>query len=374
MKLVMTLMVRDEVDIIDAMLRHHFDQGIDHIIATDNASIDGTSEILEAYANEGLLTLHRDPRHEKQQADVVTKMAREAATEHQATWVLNADADEFWVAEDREMTLREALEDIPVSFKAFEVPVIDMTGAPAYVGSGISRLIYRDRRPIERMNALGHHAHASNNVVFVADPKVEVAQGNHAVSIKSQGRPAPGRGIEVLHLPWRSWRQLSRKVQNAGLAYERGGLTPSPNHHGMRDYQRLKQGQLFGFYVARHPNAKELEESAGSLIEDRRLADALTDAIDDVRVPDESRDMLEAFVVRQVALESELSDLLSVNSDLRQVNAALDLQALESKTHVLDLESMQQKLVDELTAYRSSKVFRIAQRVGKLIPSRNRPG
>ncbi len=249
----MTLMVRDEADIIGAMLEHHFAQGIDHMIVTDNASVDGTREILETYAEKGLITLHHDPRHEKQQAQVVTAMAREAAEVHGATWVLNADADEFWVAENATKTLREAFENISTEYQAFDVPVIDMTGPPAKEGSGISRLVYRDLRPTSRINELGLHAHATPDVVFVATPEVEVAQGNHFVNVDSKGRPAPGEGIEVLHLPWRSWKQFSAKVKNAGDAYARSGLTPSPNHHGMRDYRRLNEGRLYPLYLARHP-------------------------------------------------------------------------------------------------------------------------
>ena len=60
MKLIMTMMVRDEADVIRAALEHHRAQGIDRMIVTDNGSVDGTLEILQQYEAEGFV----DPKNE----------------------------------------------------------------------------------------------------------------------------------------------------------------------------------------------------------------------------------------------------------------------------------------------------------------------
>ena len=53
MKLVMTLLLRDEEDIVRENLDFHLAQGVDRVIVTDNGSEDGTVEILREYEARG---------------------------------------------------------------------------------------------------------------------------------------------------------------------------------------------------------------------------------------------------------------------------------------------------------------------------------
>lgn len=275
MKIVMTLMVRDEADIVGAMLAHHRDQGIDHVLVTDNGSIDGTSDILRAFEAEGFVTTWNDPVHRKQQHSTVTKMARHAAEHLGADWVVNADADEFWVAKDPGATIRSVLERAPDSVPFLTVPVVNLTGHPAKDGSGLTRLQYRDHRSVQDLRRTGIPFHPTADAVHRAHAEVEISQGNHFVSAPGWGEGAVSDDIEVLHLPWRSWRQYERKVRISGEAYAANpDLTPSPRHHGMQDYRRLLDDRLLDAYVAKHPTAEELAAfvADGSLIRDDRLA------------------------------------------------------------------------------------------------------
>jgi hypothetical protein len=301
MKLVMTLMVRDEVDIVAAMIEHHLAQGVDLIIATDNASVDGTRELLASYAETGRLELHDYLEHDKRQFAVVTGMAQRAYTVHGADWVINADADEFFVPVDRSLTLKAALEQIPASLGSFFAPVVNMTGYPAKSGAGIARLRWRDVRDEETlMRVAGLHAQPTPNAIHIGDADVAVVQGNHSTSIRSAGQPDPAFAIEVLHLPWRSWNQFGTKVEISGRAYEGNpNLNPSPRHHGMRDYRFHKAGVLEHFYVYRHPNVA----AAGK----RGLP--TTEFVEDDWLAGQLRGLLEAEVaVRPEALSAVLDD------------------------------------------------------------------
>jgi hypothetical protein len=272
----MTLMVRDEADIVAAMLEHHRNQGIDHVIVTDNGSVDGTSEILEDYQGSGFITVWNDPVHRKQQWSTVTKMARHAATAEAADWVVNADADEFWVPTSTSSTLRSLLESVPPAVSYLTVPVVNLTGAPAQDGTGLGRLRYRDLRTDEELHVAGIPFHPTADAVHRGNALVEVSQGNHFVSAPDwgEGSGADAVGLEVLHLPWRSWRQYEHKVRIAGQAYTSNPeLTPSPRHHGMQDFRRLQGGRLEYTYVSKHPQPDEIDAlvARGSLVVDDRL-------------------------------------------------------------------------------------------------------
>ena len=288
MRIIGTLMVRDEVDIVAAMIEHHLAQGIDRLIVTDNASIDGTTEVLEAYVETGLVELHHDPEHRKQQHAVVTGMARRARTELRADWVLNLDADEFLAPVDKRLTVREALAGTSLHLNAFTVPVTNLVGPAAWSGSGVGRLVWRDHRADAQLQEIGIHAQPTPNAVHRGESDVVVAQGNHFVSLVSNGQPPPEFRLEVLHLPWRSWAQLERKVINAGRAYESSPhLRPSKNHHGMADYRRYQDGHLEQAYMARTPLRAELEqgEQAGHYLRDPWLAEHLTSLVSTAHLP-----------------------------------------------------------------------------------------
>ena len=118
MMLVLTLLCRDEADILESMLRFHLEQEVDWVIATDNGSVDGTKAILQRYERQARLQLIQEPEHTHDQAVWVTRMARMAA-EQGADWVINSDADEFWWPQQG--TLKSTLAALPDSVQACRV-------------------------------------------------------------------------------------------------------------------------------------------------------------------------------------------------------------------------------------------------------------
>ncbi len=97
-KLIMTILVKDEVDVIEHNLLFHKNQEVDAFIVTDNNSTDGTREILRKYKDKGwILDLIDEPSDDYQQKEWVHRMIMKAK-DYTPDWIINSDADEFWVS------------------------------------------------------------------------------------------------------------------------------------------------------------------------------------------------------------------------------------------------------------------------------------
>ena len=120
MNVVGLYLLRNEADIIETNLRHHFASVIDEAIVIDNGSTDGTIELVSELAEDLPIRLASEvgPMY---QSDRVTRMARLAAMQG-ADWVLPIDADEFWVGAGA--SFRAVLEDTPAEVGALFVELV----------------------------------------------------------------------------------------------------------------------------------------------------------------------------------------------------------------------------------------------------------
>jgi hypothetical protein len=100
MRLVMTMVVRDEADILAMNIEYHKSAGVDHFLVTDHCSKDATTEILRHFQGKGLVSIVRRNEPAFRQDIWVTEMAQRAAKEFCADWVIKSDADEFWWPEE----------------------------------------------------------------------------------------------------------------------------------------------------------------------------------------------------------------------------------------------------------------------------------
>jgi hypothetical protein len=266
MKLVMTLVVRDEADVVDAQLAYHLSAGVDFVLATDHESRDGTTEILESYERKGALRLFR-VRGEMRDSDWRTRMARLAATEHEADWVINTDADEFWLP--REGSLKELFAAIPESIGLFWALTCHFVPRPGNGASFAERMTARFAGPAPLNDPTSpYRPHAK--VAHRADPDIVIWFGSHRV-VSRRLQPLPSlHPADVFHFPFRSLEQYERK----NLRRARGD---KPLGQYVRGLQASERGTIAAAYeqlvVGDEALAKGVAE--GSLVIDTRLRDAL---------------------------------------------------------------------------------------------------
>lgn len=268
MKLVMTLLVRDEQDIIRANIEYHLDQGVDYIIATDNRSVDATAGILKEFEAKGLLRYIFEGSDDYSQHAWVTRMARMARTEYGADWVINNDADEFWWPLQGD--LKETFEQLPSSIDLVRASrhnfvMVEESDRPFW-----SRMIYRERASL---NPLGRPL--PPKVAHRGCENVIVSQGNHEVQGLDDAQSTDGL-IEILHYPIRSYRQIENKIAKGGAAYQRNKDLPASIGETWRklfeDLQR--DASLGGYYDDNFYGEQRLAQglASGEILLDERLA------------------------------------------------------------------------------------------------------
>ncbi len=96
-RLIMTLLVKNEEELLEKNLIFHKKMGVDAFIITDNNSSDSTPDIIEKYQEKGwIIDVINETATNYEQKEWVDRMIWRAKTIFNADWIINADADEFW--------------------------------------------------------------------------------------------------------------------------------------------------------------------------------------------------------------------------------------------------------------------------------------
>ncbi|HUP32091.1 MAG TPA: glycosyltransferase family 2 protein [Gaiellaceae bacterium] len=270
MKLVMTLLARNEADIVDAQIAFHLHAGVDFVIATDNRSDDETTEILERYERAGYLHLLREDGDDMRQSEWVTRMARMAATDFGADWVINSDADEFWWP--RGGTLEDVLALVPPRFGVVRGcwrHFLPRPGDDTFFAERMTVRFCVPAPPGDKRTVF----HAHQKVAHRANTEVVIEAGNHN-AIGEQLEPFRSwHPIEVLHFSIRSVDQVARK---AGGGWVRSTAEELVEHQARLD-AALHTRRFDEFFDAHCVSDEQVGRGLadGTLALDTRLRDAL---------------------------------------------------------------------------------------------------
>ncbi len=271
MKLFMTLLVRDLDDIVAAHMAYHLSRGVDHVVVTDNGSVDRTRAIVQQFVREGRATLIDEPSDDYDQPAWVTRMARVAA-ERGADWVIESDADELWWP--LEGNLKSTLARVPPHYGAVVYPRANMLPLRRLDEHPFEQMVMRDENSV---NGLGRPL--TGKVAHRAAADVVVAPGNHSVESASLGPAVEATDVLIYHFPHRSYAQLEHKIVLGGPAVGRNATAPPELYDVWRAlHVSLRDGTLRDWYDAL-PHADDPDIAAriaaGEVVRDERLANYL---------------------------------------------------------------------------------------------------
>lgn len=275
MNIVLTLLCRNEIDIIEQLIKFYLDRDIDYIIATDNGSSDGTKELLAEYKNKGYLYLISEPNFTHDQSVWVTRMARLAAIEFNADWIINSDADEFWWPSNN--SYKHLFEKVPEHIDIINVPRTNFLPMAKEGGPFYSRMIYRE---LISLNSVGKPI--LPKVCHRAHPDVTVLDGNHsAIFTDRNSNITQIDELNILHFPLRSYKQFERKIREGAEAIERNARLKSTTVGRTWKFlynEYYKSGTLHEYYLTQCLSENEILHKLNSnqITIDTRIRDYLT--------------------------------------------------------------------------------------------------
>lgn len=240
--LIMTLLVKNEEDILEENLKFHKAMGVDGFIVTDNNSTDRTPDIIRKYEALGWVKkVIRESGTNYNQKHWVDRMVWMAKKELGADWVINADADEFWYAPSGNLKSELAASDANV-LKCHSRVMFPEEGKPVWMWS-------RAIRPFTDPSVSGGYELSRyslfvpqrDKVIHRATSYLQIATGNHKVLMLP--RKEKRSAVCIYHYPVKGKEHFLRKMINGGRQLEQN---PHKHigQHWRYFYQMYKAGRL----------------------------------------------------------------------------------------------------------------------------------
>jgi len=296
----MSILVRDEADVIEWNIRFHASQGVDYFIVMDNGSTDGTREILENLRSDVDLEILDEPSRSFDQDLWVTKMAFHVRETSRADFMIAADADEFWHSNTG--TLKSDFQtshaasghgkwgDGSADNSVFLCSRYNML--PRFTDLKIPHYMFSDNI-MKVARPFGIHKNAPDpeekldfgimlrtmpaKVMCSLKGLKSVGMGNHSVEHES-GAPVQSPTIQIYHYPLRTYAQFEKKVVNQGAALTSNKrFDEGTGWHTRRWYALYRQGKLreeYELMVLQDQQMRDLIRR-GILQEDFTLKNAL---------------------------------------------------------------------------------------------------
>lgn len=242
-RLIMTLLVKNEEDMLEENLIFHKAIGVDGFIITDNNSSDRTPEIIRKYKEKGwIVEAIEEKATDYQQKKWVDRMIWKAKSVHKADWIINADADEIWYAPSGD--LKTELVSSRANVLTCEMKCVYPEEGKPFWQWGQTVEVVND---LERYNLSRYSLFARQNkkVIHRTAGYIQISMGNHKVTMFP--KKVAKSNIRIYHYNIRGKKPFLEKMINGGKQLEQ-----NPKKHGGRHwryfYQLYKEGLLEAEY------------------------------------------------------------------------------------------------------------------------------
>jgi len=250
-RIVMTILVKNEADIIETNIKTHAKLGVDGFVVMDNGSTDGTREILSRLQKEFEMVIV-DEKGLYSQSKFMMRLAKIAKKRLGANWVINNDADEFWLPRNG-LSLKENLNFNGAVLTVQRYNMILEEGKP-FVKSNYfveNPIFYTKEKQLSGDVSIVLTKIAPKTIVN-PNGLIYLRGGNHkALHIKSfrdyfrsgYDKIKRFKAIEVFHFPIRSYEQFEKNIKNRKVLLE-SQKRISMGPHYRRWVELFKLGRL----------------------------------------------------------------------------------------------------------------------------------
>ncbi|MFP4470133.1 MAG: hypothetical protein ACLFPE_05595, partial [Bacteroidales bacterium] len=184
-------------------------------------------------------------------------------------WVINADADEFWLP--TKGNLKDVFDKTPADVSVVAVDRKNFVTVNRRHRHFYEDMIFREKTS---MNSMGEPL--LPKICHRAFPEVVVRQGNHHIAEPKNLTKMNTDEISILHFPMRSFQQFENKIKLGGAAYERNKeLDTMVGKTWRKLYDEYRESGLENHYRTQVMAEADIEEGLknGSLLIDLRLKD-----------------------------------------------------------------------------------------------------
>lgn len=254
-RLVMTILVKNEIDILEDNIRTHAQLGIDSFLVMDNGSTDGTREMLASLANEFDLHIIDNPEQNYQQREWMTKLAFQARDTLGADWVVSNDADEFWIPKSGSLKTGLDRKGSIVTVRRHNM-VLDehsvASGLPYWANTYrvVNPIYYSKQVQLEVDNISMPLAKISPKVMVNPHGLFRIKGGNHrAKHVMRLINQCDSDEVVVHHFPIRSYEQFERNVRNRQPLLAKGSRMGDHYRRWVRQFEQGKLEEEFSRFV-----------------------------------------------------------------------------------------------------------------------------